>query len=135
MGIWLRIPLVHPEALDPELNSNRNGTPEEYRQTGQDSSTVLGRGGEVIQAEKLDRGKPDKLPHHTEDPTVTVAKIGSSNNVATEGYVVDKEIGVAVKQGCGEAEGRATTGMGDVVIEDPWETWNTIRMMCDHKTG
>lgn len=126
---------MHPEAMDPELNSNRNSISEEYQPAGNDFPTAPRQDGEVMQVDKLDHSKAEQPPHHTDDLKVIVTKVGGDSDVDTEGCVVDEEGRVAVKQGCGKLEGRATTDISEVVVEDPWETWNTVRMMCDHKTG
>lgn len=74
MGVWLRIPLVHPEAMDPELMTPRP-------------------------------------PVGSDDGSVPV----TSDDGGAKGLK--------------ETEGEA------IVVEDPWETWNTMRMLCEHKTG
>lgn len=73
LAVWLRIPLVHPESLDPELNGTKG-------------SAINGKGGK--------------------------------NGGEEEGGDV----------------GKASTGRGAGAVEDPWETWNAIRVMCEHKS-
>lgn len=76
MGVWVRIPLVHPEAMDPEVTH-----PKEV---------------------------PAQSTEHKED------------------WAADDSGGG--KPGMNGSNPR-------VGVEDPWETWNTVRMLCEHKTG
>ncbi|CAM9492940.1 unnamed protein product, partial [Ectocarpus sp. 12 AP-2014] len=73
LAVWLRIPLVHPESLDPELNGTKG-------------SAINGKGG----------------------------KSGGEEE--------------------GGDVGKASTGGGAGAVGDPWETWNAIRVMCEHKS-
>lgn len=78
MGVWLRIPLVHPEAMDVDAG--------------------LGGDDEV----------KDSDVEAKSDGTLVEAK---GNGQASEG---DERTGASV--------------------EDPWETWNAIRVLCEHKS-
>lgn len=73
MGVWVRIPLVHPEALDPEVTA----------------------------------------------PMPAVQSDGSG--------------GAGRSGGGGGGGGGECDGNG--AVEETWETWNTMRMLCEHKTG
>lgn len=72
LAVWLRVPLVHPQALEPPLGNN----------------------------DFMDFGPG------------TVAK--------------------------GEVQGGPKGKRGDkpevCSVEDPWETWNTVRILCEHKS-
>lgn len=85
MGMWLRIPLEHPEAMDPERR-RRGSTADSSRTDNGDTvgGPIDGAGDEA--AVKSDGEEP-------------VGGIGP------------------------EAE-----------VEDPWETWNTVRVLCEHKS-
>lgn len=89
MGVWLRIPLIHPEALDPELKSR---------------SSSVATGDEKLRETAAGED-------HVEDNGTEAAKSVESNGHASK---ID------------EAQG---TG-----VEDPWQTWNAVRVLCEHKS-
>lgn len=100
MAVWLRIPLVHPEAMDPALDGVRRGTADGTVGTA-DPSGPAGEAGE---------GAPGKA-----DGDVAGANAGGNGPAAG-------------RPGGGEGRG------GRAGVEDPWETWNTVRVMCEHKS-
>lgn len=79
MAVWLRIPLVHPEALEPALGNN------DFVDFG--GGTVPK--GEVAQCQ-------------------VVVQDGAKGKSGDKPEVCD--------------------------VEDPWETWNTVRVLCEHKS-
>lgn len=89
MGVWLRIPLVHPEAMDPFLNA------------GQDFGKVVDGDGD-----------------------------GDDSGTAEEGVEGAKGESVV------EVNEQMSAGVGreGMSVEDPWETWNAVRVMCEHKS-
>lgn len=76
MGIWLRIPLVHPEAMDVDADI--------CDKKASDSSVEAKSDGEVVESN------------------------GKASSTGEEGTLAS--------------------------VEDPWETWNAIRVLCEHKS-
>lgn len=104
MAVWLRIPLVHPEATDPALN----GTLEPPLSSGG------GEGGAT---------------------SVSDIDVGTTNLTLNAG---GSEAAKSSSEGSGEGGGQQAStggvGRGGKVVEDPWETWNAVRVMCEHKS-
>lgn len=100
MAVWLRIPLVHPEAMDPELNgdSSSSSSKVSVKDIGIDASTT---------DPALNGGSSSK------DAPAEAAVSGGQEQAAAGG---GKSVGARVE------------------VEDPWETWNAIRVMCEHKS-
>lgn len=123
MGMWLRIPLVHPEAMDPCLNTNG----------------FTGLNGLHIEEVSSTNGTPfdsttDSTDSREEEGTRDDRACSTSTNSPGIKYNIDEESTVA--RGEGEGGGSKGTGGGEgmVVVEDPWETWNAVRVLCEHKS-
>lgn len=101
MGVWLRIPLVHPEAMDPDYNGDRSST---------SSSTSTASSNASVEDVAVDVG----------------AANGSSKDAPSAGAEVSGRPENAAA-GVGKSAG-ARAG-----VEDPWETWNAVRVLCEHK--
>lgn len=97
MAVWLRIPLVHPEAMDPERNVNRDVASNDAK-----STTIT----------------------KSEDKEQKPVEGGGKGEAAVESDGKEAPGGVAGGEG----------GEKGTVVEDPWETWNNIRVLCEHKT-
>lgn len=78
MGVWLRIPLVHPEAMDTDAGLSGDDKVK-------DSDVEAESDGKIIEAKDNEQ----------------------------------------------ESAGDGSTGAN---VEDPWETWNAIRVLCEHKS-
>ncbi|CAM9392438.1 unnamed protein product, partial [Scytosiphon promiscuus] len=103
LAVWLRIPLVHPEAMDPALN----GTMDPPLSGGEGGATSIN---------EIDVG--------TTNLTLNAAGGGEGANVSSE----------RSGEGGGQQASTGGGGQGKVVVEDPWETWNAMRVMCEHKS-
>lgn len=68
-------------------------------------------------------------------PEAMDPELNGSKGSATNGTASTNNDGKSGGEGGGEGDvGKASTGGGMVAVEDPWETWNTIRVMCEHKS-
>ena len=99
MAVWLRIPLIHPEALEPDLGDS----------DGQDV------GVDVLAAEG-DQGSQGQL-----------AGDGDEHALGDEKGPDEDEDENGKRKGQGKEKGKVGG------VEDPWETWNTVRVLCEHK--
>lgn len=99
MAVWLRIPLVHPEAMDPERNVNRDVASVDLKIT-----TITKNA-------------------NTEQKPVEGGGDGEAT-VESHGKESPGDVGV----------GGGEDGAKETVVEDPWETWNSIRVLCEHKS-
>lgn len=100
MAVWLRIPLVHPEAMDPETNGDNSNS------SSNGSAKDIGGDG----------GATNPVPN-------------GSNKDAPLG--VD---GAGGKEQAGAAARARGGGGARAAVEDPWETWNAVRVLCEHKS-
>lgn len=103
MAVWLRIPLVHPEAMDPERNVNRD-----VDSVDTDITTIP----------------------KNENSEETPVEGAGEGEAAVESHGKESPGGVGVGGGAGGGEDEAE----GTVVEDPWETWNSIRVLCEHKS-
>lgn len=126
MGIWLRIPLVHPEAMDPDLNTT--SIEQQNEETRAPSSTL----SRVLDSDIWTRTYSDNVDNLAH----TVAKVNvDCSDVNMEGCKGDQNGETAASDIAVRKGGELGGGGGGIRVEDPWETWNTVRMLCEHKTG
>lgn len=120
MGIWLRIPLVHPEAMDPDVNRNTQG--------GASLMSPNSKGDDQYENSDM-----SKLARTLDDICCTPGNIVESSVLGN----ADGNLGINgnVVAGQGGAKERLEEGECAPAVEDPWETWNMVRMLCEHKTG
>lgn len=123
MAVWLRIPLVHPEAMDPALNgtmgpSLNGGT----TGSGDDSGGIS---VDDIGATLTGVKEPGGVGGGNKEGDTEVGSVGVANGEGGHDAAVKGDDGGQELAG----------GKGKrVEVEDPWETWNTVRVMCEHKS-